>query len=72
MSCHVQKVCISVPGVRPLAEEELERRARAVELLRSGTSKLALHCNESHSLSPLHDCLHGMLVGAHSVAAEEL
>lgn len=32
------KVCITVPGVRPLPEEELDRRMRAVELIRSGTS----------------------------------
>lgn len=32
------KVCITVPGVRQLSEEELTRRLRAVELIRSGTS----------------------------------
>ncbi|DBA85626.1 TPA: hypothetical protein ACH3X1_005203 [Trebouxia sp. C0004] len=32
------KVCITVPGVRPLPEEELDRRMRAVELMRSGKS----------------------------------
>ena len=35
----VQKVCITVPGVRQLSEEELSRRLRAVELIRSGTSR---------------------------------
>lgn len=46
MNCTVlQKVCITVPGVRPLPEEELGRRMRAVELIRSGTSEsgLTLH-----------------------------
>ena len=37
--CFLQKVCITVPGVRPLPEEELDRRMRAVELIRSGTSE---------------------------------
>ncbi|KAL3146630.1 hypothetical protein ABBQ32_000861 [Trebouxia sp. C0010 RCD-2024] len=33
---HLPKVCIKVPGVRPLPQTELARRQRAVELLRSG------------------------------------
>ena len=37
----VQKVCITVPGVRQLSEEEVARRLRAVDLIRSGTSKAA-------------------------------
>lgn len=39
LGCFLQKVCITVPGVRPLPEEELDRRMRAVELIRSGTSE---------------------------------
>lgn len=35
----MQKVCIAVPGVRPLPHTELGRRQRAVELIRSGTSE---------------------------------
>ena len=51
----LQKVCITVPGVRPLADEELEKRFRAVEHVRSGTSKPMLcfclsHCFSEHSL----------------------
>lgn len=40
LGCFLQKVCITVPGVRPLPEEELDRRTRAVELIRCGTSEL--------------------------------
>ncbi|KAA6421449.1 MAG: bromodomain-containing 7-like [Trebouxia sp. A1-2] len=37
-AAQLPKVCITVPGVRPLPEEELDRRTRAVELIRCGTS----------------------------------
>ena len=49
LGCFLQKVCITVPGVRPLPEEELDRRMRAVELIRSGTS-------ESNGIVPCFAC----------------
>lgn len=39
LRCCLQKVCITVPGVRPLPEDELARRMQAVELIRSGISE---------------------------------
>lgn len=55
VSCAVmmQKVCITVPGVRPLGEEELNRRLRAVELIRSGTSKCFTSCHNTARLAML-------------------
>lgn len=47
----LQKVCITVPGVRPLADEELDRRFRAVEHVRSGIRKLSVCCHLSHSFA---------------------
>lgn len=48
----LQKVCITVPGVRPLPQTELARRQRAVELLRSGISKALLGSASSHAALP--------------------
>ena len=59
--CCLQKVCIAVPGVRPLPQTELGRRQRAVELIRSGTSESFASCRRHPPLCHVLQCVYAVL-----------
>lgn len=62
-------MCITVPGVRPLPEDELARRMQAVELIRSGTSEELLFLRLRQQRDTVHFCRfakpHGFVTLSH-------
>ena len=50
-----------MPGVRPLPEEELDRRMRAVELIRSGTSECLSPHLSLHAVPPCASCFYAVI-----------